>query len=155
MTSVRIENQNPYGSLDKTKLHSFEASLGFRLPADYRKFLIEFNGGKPDPEFFWIIENQDGTGVQQFYGLHDGPEPFSIDTYAGENRYGIPYGLLVIGDDGVGNYMCIGINEDNFGKVFFLDHEVHPFHDLNSMEGVKKIADSFDEFLGLLHPEDE
>jgi hypothetical protein len=146
-------NPKPYGDLDETRLESLENILGQAIPSDYRRFLHQFNGGVPSPSFFWIEEGIEGTGVHQFYGLHDGPRHLSIDTYCGDQRYGIPQGFLAIADDGVGNTILLAITGEDRGSIFFLDHETHPYDMPDSMEGVTKIANSFLAFMALLTSE--
>jgi hypothetical protein len=152
---IEILNPRPYGSLSENRLCEFEHDFGLELPSDYRAFLLEFNGGSPNPSFFWIVKSSDGSSVHQLYGLHDGPPPYSIQTYAGKERYGIPSGMLKIGDDGVGNSICIGVSESIEGKIYFLDHELHPNNEPESMEGITRLAESFDSFLAILQPSPE
>ncbi len=145
--TVKINYPNPFGPLTKDQLHIFELNTHIRLPTEYRDFLLTYNGGKPEPSFFWITFGEDGSSVQQFYGLHDGPHNLSIDTYTGEEGYRLPKSVLPIADDGVGNFICLGISLSTFGKVFFMDHDSHPVNDPDSMRGITKIANSFSEFL--------
>ncbi len=147
---VEFRNTNPYGPLSEERLQDFEKSLGAPLPTDYREFLKEHNGGEPTPSYFWIVEGSDGSGVNHFYGLHNGPEWFSIDSYVGADRHGIPEGMLAIGDDGVGNIICLSYKEVGRGAIYFVDHEVHPYDEPNSLEGITKLANSFPEFLSHL-----
>jgi hypothetical protein len=144
---ARIVNPDSFGPLSQKRLYAFERKAQIRLPPDYCEFLLEHNGGQPAPSFFWIKPDEDGSGVYQFYGLYDDPVHLSIETYTGEERYRIPISLLPIGDDGMGNYICLGISSSNFGEVFFLDHDLHPYDEPDSLEGIKKVANSFTEFL--------
>jgi hypothetical protein len=147
---VNIVNANIYGSLSYEMLNEFETKIHIQLPSDYRHFLLKHNGGKPIPSFFWITPYEDGSSVNRFYGLYNDPTSLSINTFIGKENYGIPESMLPIGDDGVGNYICIGISLENHGNIFFLDHELHPFHEPNSQEGITKLTDSFIEFLDSL-----
>jgi hypothetical protein len=155
MNKIHINNPQPFGPLDRVDLQAFQESHGYLLPADYRDFLLKFNGGRPSPSFFWIEENVDGSSVYQFYGLYEGSEASSIDTYSGDERYGLPSNILPIGDDGVGDFICIGISNENYGEIYFFDHETHPYNDPDSKEGITKLANSFDEFLTALRIEGE
>jgi hypothetical protein len=144
---VKIINAHPYGLVSSKTLEEFERRIHFSLPQDYRAFLLEYNGGQPVPSFFWIKPGKDGSAIYQFYGLHDGPKHLSIDTYAGQERYGIPSSMLPIGDDGLGNFICIGTSPVNQGNIYFLDHDLHPYQFPDSPEGITKLADSFTGFL--------
>lgn len=152
---IKILNANPYGMLSADFLSEFESEIGIVLPKDYRQFLLQNNGGKPVPDFFWIDRHKDGSRVCQFYGLHSESRVFSLRTCTRENRFGIPSSMLPIGDDGMGNYLCLGISADNLGWVFFLDHDLHPYDNPESMIGIRKLANSFTGFLNNLEKSPE
>ncbi len=144
--TIVIEDANRYGTFSESRLEAIEKSLGIALPSDYRTFLLKNNGGNPVPSGFWVVEGLDGSEVHQLYGLHDGPDWLQLDRYASSER-GIPGDLLAIGDDGVGDLICIGVSHNHHGQVFFIDHEVCPFHQPEAREGITKIADSFSQFI--------
>ena len=150
--NLNIDKPNPYGQLDEGRLISFEAILGYTLPADYRNYLLRFNGGMPDQTFFWIKEGTDGSSVHQFFGLHS-LKSSSLDMYIGDDHCGVPSGFIPIADDGVGNNVIIGLAGTNRGLIYFLDHEIHPYNQRESMEGIIQITDSFSNFIDLLLPE--
>jgi len=145
-----IIDANPFGSLSQEKLDEFERQIRTPLPRDYKNFLLQYNGGRPIPSFFWIKPIEDGSSIFQFYGLHDGPAHLSLETYAGEERYGIPASMIPLGDNGIGDFICVDLSSAHFGEVYFLDHEMHPFYNPESAEGITKLANSFSEFLFLL-----
>jgi hypothetical protein len=147
---VKIINAHPYGFVSSKAIEEFERRINKNLTQDYRAFLLEYNGGRPMPSFFWIKPKEDGSAVYQFYGLHDGPKHLSIDTCISQESYGIPSSMLPIGDDGLGNFICIGISPINQGKIYFLDHDLHPYQFPDSPKGIKKLADSFNGFLACL-----
>lgn len=148
--TVKIINANPYGLLSQQELGVFEKGISIELPDDYRSFLLNYNGGKPVPSFFWIQPDEDGDSICQFYGLHDGPQHLRIDKSQGNNDYGIPDLLIPIGDDGLGNFICIGVTKSIYGEIYFLDHEEHFFDDPNSFQGIIKISNSFSDFINSL-----
>jgi hypothetical protein len=145
--TTKIINTNAIEKPSEDLLLNFETQVGVNLPEDYRKFLLNYNGGRPIPDFFWIEDQKDGSCVYEFYGLYSEIGPYSINYYYGNDLYGIPSSMIPIADDGTGNNICMGVYSDNLGEIFFLDHELHPFHDANSMIGISKIADSFTDFL--------
>jgi hypothetical protein len=67
----------------------------------------------------------------------------------------MPHCMLQIGGDGVGNSICLGITGEAYGKIFFLDHELHPYDPPDSWEGITQLADSFTQFLEILCELDE
>jgi SMI1/KNR4 family protein SUKH-1 len=150
--TVKIVHPNPHGALSESQLIAFENRFGLQLPADYRSFLLDYNGGRPVPSFFWIKDKKDGTSVDRFYGVYDQVIPTSIETYIGADRPGIPLSMIPIGDDGTGNFICLGLGYGNFGDVFFLDHDLHPLGAPDSPKGITRLAASFTEFLSMLQP---
>ncbi|MEJ2353030.1 MAG: SMI1/KNR4 family protein [Anaerolineales bacterium] len=148
--TAKIINANAYGPLSQKKIEEFERATQVNLPKDYQDFLLKYNGGRPVPSFFWIEQQKDGSAVYQFYGLHAGPRHLSIETFAGQERYGVPSWMLPIGDDGVGNFIGIGTSSANFGNIYFLDHDLHSDQTPNSSKGITKLSDSFTEFLNSL-----
>ncbi len=144
---VRILKNKSQSSLALGALISFERMIGVTLPGDHRNFLLEYNGGQPEPAFFWLEKETDGSDVYRFYGLYDEPRPDSLKTFSREGRRGFPETMLPIADDGVGNFLCLGISQENFGEIFFLDHDEYPYPETDSMVGVTKLANSFTEFL--------
>ena len=151
--TTRIVHPNPHGTLSEDRLVRFENQFGLLLPVDYREFLLEYNGGRPVPAFFWIKNKQDGTRVHQFYGLYDQLIPASLEARMGANRHGIPTALMPIGDDGIGNLICLGLGWTEFGRIYFLDHDLHPAETPEGWEGITLLADSFGEFLASLQEE--
>jgi hypothetical protein len=151
---VTIANANPHGVLDAQRLREFEKKIGVALPYDYRDFLSQFNGGEPSPEGFWIVQEEDGSNVHEFLGLHNGPKWLSLDGTK-NSELGIPESLLPIANDGLGNMVCLKITGNDFGAVFFVDHDQHPFENRESFEGITKLKGSFSEFLSSLQVLDE
>lgn len=47
-----IHDSNKYGKLTERRLAKLEKQLGVRLPDDYRAFMLEHNGGRPEPQGF-------------------------------------------------------------------------------------------------------
>lgn len=145
---MEIINANQFGSLSQNRLEEFEKRIQSTLPQDYRDFLLQYNGGKPDPSFFWIVPEKDGSEIERFYGIHN-QTWYSLETYAGEQRYGLPPSMLPIANDGTSNFICLGISIQQYGEVYFIDHELHGFQP-GSVEGIIKLANSFSDFLALL-----
>ena len=150
---MKIVHPNPHGRLSEDKLIQFENRFGLLLPPDYREFLLGYNGGPAGPAFFWIKDKQDGTSVKQFYGLYEHVIPSSLETHIGASRQGIPTALMPIGDDGTGSLICLGLGWSEFGRIYFLDHELRPRETPEGWMGITLLANSFTEFLSALQEE--
>jgi SMI1 / KNR4 family (SUKH-1) len=143
---LEIANPHPYRMLSEQKLLEFELKLGIHLPEDYRSFLKKYNGGKPKPAGFWIQRGVDCSEVYQFYGLHNGPKWLSLEYYV-EEQPKLPKDYLAIGIDGTGKFLCMKLQGQNNGSIYFIDHEIHDLNKPDSLTGLIKVANSFAEFL--------
>ncbi len=63
-----IENKNEFGRLKEIELNDFEKENNIKLPNDYREFLLEYNGGKPNPN----KNDSPSTMVTYILGMHNG-----------------------------------------------------------------------------------
>ena len=109
------------------KIADFESKHGISLPEQYRGFMLKYNGGDtPETDFKCKRTSSD---VRAFFGIG------CDDYYSFENLFEkvlawsdplpkyIKKGFLPIAEDSYGNYILIGISEENIGQIFFADHE--------------------------------
>lgn len=153
-------NPNSYGPLDVGQLEELEKTIGTKLPEDYRAFLVEFNGSRPEKRAFMAPEDpleEEGEWSERelvgFYGLHNHNIPIDRDTMDAfklneawaDLQNDVPGNtLLPIGQDWSGNYVCLQLNPENFGEVCFFDHEY---------EVETKLAEDFSAFVESLTEE--
>ena len=124
-----------------------EGFLGLRLPEDYRRYLLNTNGGKPEKNLF-PIPGQGDDAVNRFFSLisknKEETIPYQLNNY--KNR--MPSEMLPIGNDAGGNVITLSMKGKNRGSIFFWDHdkesdeEPQPYY-----ENLTLIADSFSLFL--------
>lgn len=145
---IVVQDANRDGPLAEEQLQAFEQELGVELPREYRDFLKAYHGGVPQPNQFWIFRGTWRSQIEQLYGLEDGPA--SLRTWRLNREANIPEDLLAIGQDEKGNFICIGLSGADRGVLYFLDHELRPRVDPEPREGIVRLSDSFDEFLGIL-----
>jgi SMI1 / KNR4 family (SUKH-1) len=147
-----MERRGPV--IDDTDVSRFEQEIGHRLPDDYRRFLLEVNGGRPADScreasfgiMNWFFSLADPNDERSLEGANGGiPEPPSRD-------------LLYIGYDGSGTDVYVVLSGERRGQVWIQDTEdprpvgSNPrvlWHDRRDMD---KVADSFEEFLRTLKP---
>ncbi len=134
------------------RLLQFEAKIGATLPLDYRTFLLEQNGGRPDVAAFRFGTNvyQDSC-VDYFYALYSG-ESLRLDSAYDNFRewQRTPPDLIPIACDPGSSQICLGIAGSNRGKVLFWDYEHEPEAEEGeprNYENVFHVANSFTEFL--------
>jgi hypothetical protein len=145
-----IEDSNKFGTLSESRLADFEKNLGYRLPEDYRKYLLSHNGGTPNPGFF-TSEYWGELSVDVFYGFHDGPYWTRLEPALVNWTESLPLGYLPIGCDIAGNAICISLFGDSRGALFL--GEVHGRLDVNQPCDTPIfdwLAPSFQELLNML-----
>lgn len=134
-----IQRSNFYGSLASERLAAMERTLGAELPASYRQFLLEHNGGIPDPNCFIVPGDEDFDGETSerqmacFFAIHD--QKWNDNTPEGSLAYPLQEAwqnfqtevpesqVIPIGKDWNGSYICLGYVGQKQGQVFFYDHD--------------------------------
>lgn len=138
------------------RLAEIEESLGLRLPEGYRELLRQTGGGDLDEKQKYCVPMdsfQDGywaglgtiLGNDRIWSLEDSPE------HMGEDGWGAPSEILVFAYSNSGPNESFGIN---YGlQEFPFMSIVYVFVD--SDNEMVKIADSFEDFMGMLTTYDE
>ncbi|MCM1500378.1 MAG: SMI1/KNR4 family protein [Clostridium sp.] len=94
-----------------------ERKYEIKLPAQYRKFLCRYNGGyTPKTKF---NAGKISSDIRFFWGV--GEVKFSFDNI--ELGEWLERDVFPVACDSFGNYIVIGLNKDNAGKIYFCDHE--------------------------------
>jgi len=128
-----------------------ENALSIALPEAYRSFLMNANGGRPLRPVFPIAGmHSNPTGhVNFFFGI--GASPESYDLQKTNEFYALPKGIVLIAENGMGDYVCLDLRNGKEHVVFW-DHR----HFWGTGEWREKdlyhIARSFGEFLASLRP---
>lgn len=97
-------------------------------------------------------------GVRQFLsagpvaveGVRDLETIAHLHSPEGEADYVLPAGILAIGEDDLGNHVCLAVDGADGGAVFFWDHEVY-----EDEESLRRLDDDFGQFFEALRPESE
>ena len=138
-------------SLDVVK--ALEQAWGMKFPKEYREFLLTVNGGAPKKTDFDIKDINNYSIVRCFFGLV--PDRDFNFLYYLYRIYAdrIPRNTLPVGDTISGNLILLSIRGQDYGKVYFWDHnhEVPNGQDPD-YSNVSFLANSFGEFLNSLHP---
>ncbi|MDP8942618.1 MAG: SMI1/KNR4 family protein [Actinomycetota bacterium] len=136
-------------------IEQVERSLDIVLPEDYRRFLRQQNGGYLEPN---AHEQGRGVRVRYLYSadptgdehLDDLESVAWLYSPEGEADDELDPGFLPIGEDDGGNLICLKVSGDDYGAVYFWEHEVLPESDAYT-----RIADSFEAFFAGLRPAGE
>lgn len=117
------------------EIAAVEISMGLNLPTDYRAFLQQHDGARPEDNRF-DISKTNSSSVNCFIALED---------VSSERRFieNLPATRIPVAWDDSGNYVCLETAPQ--GGVYFWDHEEpHREH---------RIADCFGDFLEKLEPD--
>jgi len=178
------ECQSP--KIEEVDILKFESDINAKIPKDYEKFLLEYGYCIFNESIsFHPIKNSSeynhtectgmmnhlfhGSQVGCFFGINLDAESSHnelIDIY--RTYYGrMPENFLPIADDGLGNKICISLNDESFGYVYWWDHE-NEWDEDNYFDDVGKnmpnevkyqnvylISESFTEFLTKLKIQEE
>ena len=144
MTMLRIVNHGP--AVEMSELLDFEVALGATLPQTFRRFLLECNGGLPEPNVV-DVKNLPGspTDIQVFFGVRRAIETSTLAWNLAVIRERFPnFRLLPIACDSGGNYFCLSLEVGNYGVVLFLDV-------FGGSESIFFVAANLDEFFLKIH----
>lgn len=126
-------------------IEALESRLGSRLPSPFRELLAAVsNGGEVEPV---AAQSASAVGVVAVLGAGRG-DHFDLETRADQYRGDrLPGGLIPVADAEGGNLVCLSLRPDDFGTVWFWDHERELAGD-----AAVQVAANFDEFLVDLAP---
>ena len=144
--------------LTKEDIVKYEMELNIKFPEDYINFLLESNGGTPEEDlvfdFIDVVNNEtNSTDIREFYIFYEENEDMyddimEVNSIMREEET-ISEDYFVIADDSAGNPICMKINGDDKGTIFFGDHELEDADTGYIL--MSKVADSFSEFIGKLY----
>jgi hypothetical protein len=139
------------------QISAFEQSYGHLLPDDYRQFLLDVNGGQPDSA---NCELDQGV-VNSLFSLDDTENDSSdLATRANRSRPMLPSpDLLFIGHDDCSNRFLLALAGEHRGEVWFMltgddarPDDANPHVDWHRRRDMRKLADSFEQFMRALRP---
>jgi uncharacterized protein (TIGR02996 family) len=159
----RVEFSNRGPELIASDLDAVEKRLGARLPADYRAFLLNYNGGQADPTRVLnprpgavyqrlllgpFYKAMGGTGDYDIEDALDSMRAFWLNHHRPDNPFPIT-GLLPVAETAHHDYgnLMIGLRPDNCGRIIHL-----PGWDRNmdNPDAMTDLAPSFAHLLAML-----
>lgn len=100
---------------------AFESQNNFTLPNDYRRFILNYNGGRVYPCMFKYTvpleiypSAEPVTFLDPLYDWAFAMQIWNGDIYPGSN----PPNMLAIGSDPGGLQVLLSLQKDSFGKIF-------------------------------------
>lgn len=144
--------------LSEEDIISYEKELNIKFPEKYVEFLLESNGGTPEEDLVFDFmdsasNKKISTDIREFYVFYKNDESSYDDiikvNIIMKNDNLIPDDIWIFADDSAGNPICMKIEGEDIGSVFFCDHELEDVD--NGYLLMSKIANSFNEFLEMLY----
>lgn len=157
-----LEESNVYrdsGIVPLEKIFSIEKLYGIKLPKVYVQFIAMHNGARLNADSFTYDDpnvgrkNSDAIAFLEVEGII----PCINDIKSGEEpnwdiKYKFEDGLVPFGDNGGGDMICFDYRKD---KTTDNPPVVIWNHDMGFDHRVVFIANSFEEFIGMLHAYEE
>jgi hypothetical protein len=179
LKGVSSVNSDSFVGLSAKEILKIEEEVGGVLPADYKFFLTQYGqvlfnesvGFKPINKEA-VYPNNDETGLPnpKFEGSHvsvlfgtDSDYTATLESKIKVYKERMPNKVFPIGDDGLGNKLCIDLRKDYSGRIYWWDHENEwDEEDYEDETGVKMpekakyqnlylIAKNFSEFIEKLY----
>ena len=153
-----LESMSETGpSISDADIAQLERLIRAPLPKSYRQFLAKYNGGKPTPDCFPILNYTAISfgGINYFFRLRSKIKSSNIDWNYEIFRNRVPDGYLPIAGDGSGNILFMALSScrtSNEGVIVFWDHESE--HSPPTSRNMYSVALSFDDLLSQLHRRD-
>ena len=129
-------------------------AFGQHIPASYRAFLTQRDGGRPVRDrFIYEKDNETYRGtVQVLLGVGEVESPrANLTKVADVFQERVPAGVLPIGRDPGGNLICIDGRDGADGPVFLWDHDFENFDGPADDANLYFIAPDLDTFFARLH----
>ncbi|MDX2248300.1 MAG: SMI1/KNR4 family protein [Bacteroidia bacterium] len=140
--------------ISQVQIDEIEQITGLSLPEEYKNHLLTYNGGRCHPNRFSFYENGKITSsaIDWFLAIYEGKYnnlKTYINSYKMEEKR-LPQHILPIARDPGGNLVCISCMGEDFGYIYFWDHEKEvdfqaPDHDEYS--NLYLVAKTFQNFL--------
>ena len=147
-SKIKFDSVNP--SVSWKDILTFEEKLGFKLPEDYKNFLTLNNGG--EASFGQQIGNHEGVYLSEVHPIESGKNelmsPSILYFRETHTEAGIlPSNLIeIIRCYFPHQVIVMSLDVSALGSIYLWDNQAPFDHD-----DVSKLADTFTEFLGLIH----
>lgn len=143
---------------DEAVYQELRSGLGTDLPEDYVSYMRSYSGEPPEPNSFWVVRDDWGSGIDELFVMATSEEHQSMLAALDWDGLPLKPGLIPIGGDGAFGWILMSIRPEDRGSIHFCctwseDGET----DVLGSQGFWKIADSFSDFISKLGemPEEE
>lgn len=140
-----MSERNPFGAIDPQDMKAFEETLGRALPASYRQYLLDYNGGIEEARIYQHGSKPLDFSVNVLFGIHNGPPEKRLDvSYRPWDYFDLASsqdalkGFICIGTTTTGDLLLIDLSG---GGVHLLSHD----NQFGSYE-IAEVAETFKSF---------
>ncbi|KQU17388.1 hypothetical protein ASG65_26630 [Bacillus sp. Leaf13] len=144
-----------YGKATQEAINNFERYIDFEIPADYKQFLLEYNGGTTTVQHgkFYVDALDTLVSLKVLYGIDINEKELDLLKWHEEYKKDLHTNCIIIGSDTCAGKILL-INNDEEKGVYFWDQGW--YSDPSSQdENIYKVAESFKSFIEGLKIPDE
>lgn len=134
-----------FGGNIKEKIEQYEKSLKTKFPEDYKKFIINTNGGQFVDEIhtFWVEEIKQDIGIDVLFGFEQVRSLNLINWYE-EYCEELPENTIIIGNS-INAGLLLLIWQDDWQGIFLWDHCLE-LEQSTEEDCLYRIENQFDKF---------
>lgn len=141
-----------FAPLPEDVLRGTELVLGVRFPSNYRECVRVNHGAYPSPNQIAIeLDGEEWRGRLGLLLTLDprAPEGLFRALQVLSSEHGLPPEIVPIADDGGGDFVCLDYRDDPTRSS---PRIVYWHHELQGVDGLMPLAESFSELLAKLRP---
>ena len=143
---------------DSSVYEELKSGLGTELPDDYLNYMRSYSGEPPEPNSFWVVPEDWGSGIDELYVMARSDSHQSMLIALDWDGLPLKAGMIPIGGDGAFGYILMSVRPEDYGTIHYCCTWMEDgVTDILGAQGFWKIAGSFSEFIDNLGemPEDE
>lgn len=156
-----INLEKSLGKLSNSDIEELEKAVSAKLPYDFKKFYMKFNGGYPDQDLYVCDIEYEPLRFNEF-------KPIALIStlnkertkYIGGcyqamiHRNAIPRNILPFGLDDGGNFFCLNLDNNSVGYYAMDSYNNEKSNNENHKDLWQELNYSFSDFLDALKTED-
>ena len=138
--------------ISKSEIGLVEKRLGFDIPPEYKIFLLKTNGGIPYPGSV-KYDGEYYDCVAYFYSAGNDNSSNDLFRNLEEYRGVVPSHYLAIAESPGGNLYCLSLKNEDYGSVYFWEHDEANYDGETREENMILLAPSLTKFIDELYEE--
>lgn len=142
-----ISIMNPEEKFSQNVFDNFCFKHKLNFPKQFVQFLSQYNDGELERN---IIEGYDDCCIRYFYGTTSFAYSNIEDVFECFKER-MPHNCIAIAEAEGGNQICVSLEDNTHGKIYFWDHETMDVDEGEeceySIDNMPLVANSFDELL--------